>query len=93
MSKPLMLDAAVSLALRVGYMNVTRKMLAERCETANSTVSYHFGSMEKLQTAIIKRAIEKRLLVVVAQGLTARDWHALRAPQELKDAAARIIAA
>lgn len=93
MSKSLMLDNAVSLAMRVGFQNVTRKMLAERSGTANSTVSYHFGSMEKLQAAIIRRAIEKRLLVVVAQGLTARECHALQAPQELKDAAARIIAA
>jgi AcrR family transcriptional regulator len=93
MSKAIMLDSAVRLASRIGYQNVTRRVLAQESGTANSTVSYHFGSMEKLRTSIIKRAIELGHCAVVAQGIAARDWHALRAPQILKDAAAKFIAA
>jgi hypothetical protein len=87
-----MLDHAVRLAARIGYQNITRKILATEAGTANSTVSYHFGSMENLRSAIIKRAIELGSSTVVAQGIVARDWHALRAPQSLKDAAATFIA-
>lgn len=81
------------LSGRVGYLNITRRQVAAKAEVANGTVSYHFPTMQKLQDAVIKRAIDLRLLPIIAQGLIARNWHALRLPQELKDAAAQYLAA
>lgn len=93
MSKSTILDAAVSLASRVGYTNITRKAVAEKAGVANGTVSYHFVSMEKLENAVMKRAIETGLIAIIAQGLVAKHRAARLAPQELKDAAAKLLAA
>jgi AcrR family transcriptional regulator len=93
LSKQHILDVAVTLSLRAGYHNLTRKAIADAAEVATGTVSYHFGAMEKLQNAVMREAVQKRYLLIVAQGLTNANWYAQHAPEELRKAAAKFLAA
>lgn len=93
MSRQYILDSAVTLALRIGYSNLTRKAVANHAGVATGTVSYHFGAMEKLQNAVMREAVQKRYLLIVAQGMANANRYAQQAPEELRKAAAKFLAA
>lgn len=79
-----LLDAAVALATRHGYMNVTRHMIAERAGVTPALVPYYFGTMNELRRAIMSEAIRVRALRIIAQGIADGHPKAKRAPDELK---------
>lgn len=87
------LDGAVQIAQRVGFRHVTRRLAATKADCALATVSYHFGSIPKLHDAIMRRAVEMRILSVVAQGLAEKHRAAMDAPYSVRQAAAKLIAA
>lgn len=93
MSKDIILDAAIMLATHSGFRNVTRKAIAEKAQVGTGTVSYHFGSMARLHTAIIRAGVKRELLVIVAQGLVDKHRDALAAPAALRIKAAKLLAA
>jgi AcrR family transcriptional regulator len=93
MSKATILDAAVAVALRSNYRTVTRKAIASKAKVATGTVSYHFGSMTRLRDAIIKRGVDGRLPVIVAQGLADKHRLTRKIAPDLKAAAIKLIAA
>ena len=82
-----LLDTALVLARVVGYQNVERAQLAERCECSTGTVSKYFGTMKNLKRAIISHAIARCDLVVIAQGIVAGESKARAVKPELKRAA------
>lgn len=81
------LDAAVALSKTLGYLNVTRKGIALRALCSEAAVSAHFGTMKKLQRAVMSAAIARRELSIISQGLAAGDSKARAACQEIKEAA------
>lgn len=85
--KQQILDAAVKLAETKGYSHVTRDNIAACAECAPALISNYFGTMISLRRDIMRAAIRMRSLPVIAQGLAARDPHAQKAPDELKQAA------
>jgi AcrR family transcriptional regulator len=85
------LDGAVEIATRVGFRNVTRRLAAEKAKCALATVSYHFGSIPALHSAIIRRGVELELSLIVAQGLAEGHDAALKAPRSLRQKARRHI--
>jgi AcrR family transcriptional regulator len=87
--KDTILDGAVQLATHVGFRKVTRKMAAEKAGCALATVSYHFGSIPALHSAIIERGVELGLSIIVAQGLAEGHDAALKAPRALRAKARR----
>lgn len=91
--KQQILDASVMLAARVGFRHVTRKLAADKAGCALATVSYHWQSMGKLHDAIMRRAVELHLPLIVAQGLAEGHKVARDAPYTLRNAAAKLIAA
>lgn len=82
------LSAAMQLANLKGYKRVTRADIAKRADVATGSVSYHFGSMRKLQDAMVERAIEAKNLKLLGQALSNRHPLALKAPDALRKAAA-----
>lgn len=82
--RPKILKAALTLAVSVGFNRLTRSQVAKEAEVAPGSVSYHFEDMKGLQTAVMREAIDKRNLAVVAQGLIARNRIALYAPADLR---------
>lgn len=78
------LEAAVTLAEETHYTQVTRQGVATEARIAPTLISYHFSTMPQLRRAIMRYAVHNEHLVVIAQGLVARDPQALKAASELQ---------
>lgn len=87
------LDAALKLAQAEGFGIVSRDKIAKVLECAPGTVSHHFGTMTQFRRALMRHAIEKENLAVLAQGLAAKNEHAQKAPAGLKKRALASLAA
>jgi len=72
-SKPAILKAAVKLANDVGLFQFSRVDVANAAEVGESTVSYHFGTMPQLRTAIAQHAIEHEMLKILADARAGRE--------------------
>lgn len=86
------LAAALRLAEWFGYTNVTRDQVAARIGVAPSLIPHYMGTMASLRRKIMREAVRLECLPVIAQGLAVRDPHALAAPPELRQRAARHLA-
>ena len=81
------LEAAVALASDSHYTQITRQAIADAADIAPTLISHHFGTMPQLRRALMRYAVHGEHLQVIAQGLAARDPHALRASPGLRTAA------
>jgi AcrR family transcriptional regulator len=86
------LAAAVEAARVHGYTRLTREQVAARIGIAPSLVPHYMGTMGALRRKIMREAVRVECLPVIAQGLAARDPHAMAAPAELRQRAARSLA-
>ena len=97
------LDAAITLARRAYYTDVTRDAIAKELAVSPATIQYHFGTMKTLRRALVRHSIagsdpengrrkvyQKRCARVLAQALMAGDPHAEKAPAYLRSIAARV---
>ena len=82
--KEAIVDVALKLAAATHYTQVQRKQIADELGVTPPALTYHFGTMELLRRAIIRAAIDREDLVVIAQGLVAQDKHAKKAPETLR---------
>ena len=82
------LAAAVTLAAKVGYKNITREAITDRAGCSPRLLNYYYSTMDQLKRDVMRHAIKERVLAIVAQGLTAKDPHAMKAPDDLKKLAA-----
>lgn len=81
------LAVALPLASKVGYTHVTREAIAASAGIPASLISYHMGTMPDLRRHIMREALRVECLPVIAQGIVARDRHALKAPSDLREKA------
>ncbi len=65
--KATILGAAVSLARKNGLHRLTRLAVANAAECGAGTVSYHFGDMIGLVTAVVEYAVQHEVVEVLAQ--------------------------
>lgn len=91
--KKQILDAALDLAERRGYSTITRDSIATAAGCAPGLVSAYFGTMINFRRDIMRAAIREERLPIIAQGLAAKDPHARKAPDPLKQAALETLAA
>lgn len=87
------LDAGVTLAEKYGMQAVTRPRVAAESGLSAGTVSNAFGSMDALRDAVMVAAVQREIVVIIAQGLAERYPAAMNAPAELKQRALAQIAA
>lgn len=85
--KEQILNATIELAISIGYKNITRLAIANSLNINESLVSHYFGTMKELKTKILRVAIRKEILSIIAQGIVAEDPLALKAPEALKQRA------
>ncbi len=78
------LAAALIVATNGHYARMTRAQIAEQAGVAGPTVQHYLGTMPKVRKAVMREAVNRRCLVVIAQGLLAKDQHALYAPEALR---------
>lgn len=89
-------DHILSVACRLAsagttYDRLTRDQIGAASGVSGSAVQYHFGTMANLRRDVMRYAVARGLAAVVAQGLAARDPHALRAPSAIREAAIKCL--
>lgn len=85
--KDQIMAAALSVAKAAGYQNVTRERIADSAACSPASVSNYFGTMTQMKRAIMRAAVNQKVLPIIAQGLAAKDPQALKAPEDTKRAA------
>lgn len=87
------LAAALKMATRDGYQRITRDTIARAAGVSEALVTHYLGTMPELRRAVMREAIRAGCLPVIAQGLAARDRHALKAPAAIRTEALKSLAA
>jgi AcrR family transcriptional regulator len=82
-----LIDAALDEAEAVGYSHCTRLGIAQRANVSEGLVSLYFGTMPQLRRQIVRHAVARSRLPIIAQALAAKDPHAQKAPPEVQRAA------
>jgi len=91
-SKAAILGAAVTIARRNGLFKFSRIDVAEEAEVGESTVSYHFGTMKDLRTAIVQYAVKNEILSILADARASRESVGVPMSEELRNKVAAHIA-
>ncbi len=87
-----LIDAALALSERHGYANVTHDAVAEAAKVSRGLVVHYLGTAPNMRRDIMRAAISRSVVRVVAQGLAAGDRHAAKASPELKRKASKLVA-
>jgi len=91
--KAQIIDAALIVAKEVGYEKVTRDRVAAQANVSTGCISLHFSPIDLLKNAVMKHAVKREVVEVVAQGLANRHPAAMKAPQKLKERAVKQLTA
>lgn len=81
------LAVALTMAERDGFNNLRRDAVAEEAGVATGQVNHMFETMDKLRRAVMKAAVNREILPIIAQGLANGDKVAHEAPVWLKQKA------
>lgn len=81
------LSVTLQLSLEVGYTNVTRERISAVIGITKQAVQHHIDSMAELRQDVMRVALLRECLPVIAQGMANRDPIALMAPPELLERA------
>lgn len=84
------LDRAVALAKKAGYLNLTREAVAECAGVSGSLVSQYF-TMPALREAVMETAVMKSIPEIIAQGIVNQNIVAMAAPVKLRRQAAKLL--
>lgn len=82
------MECAVLVSQEIGYANMTRAAVAERARCSTALVNHYWGEFRLLQDKVMKVAVERELLPIIAQGLLDKHPAALFAPRALQERAA-----
>tara|TARA_R110000744_G_scaffold63350_2_gene130384 strand:- start:785 stop:1111 length:327 start_codon:yes stop_codon:yes gene_type:complete len=95
--RELIVITVLALAQGMNYKKVRRVDIAEALGISGPAVQYHFGTMPKLQRAVMRAACrraavgDENALRVVAQGLADGNSFAVRVSDEIKKKASEAI--
>lgn len=81
------LTAAVEIAATRGWRSLTRDAVAGATGLAQGTINLRWGTVDRLRAAVMRDAVARGLLDVVAAGLGEQHPDALAAPLEMRRAA------
>ena len=83
-----LLDVALDLAVKHGYRRVTRYDLAEAVGCSPGLVNVYYATMQELRDKVMRAAIRRGILPIIAEGLAEGHVDALAIPKELRRKAA-----
>lgn len=78
------LEAAVSLAAKVGYRRITREAVANAAGVATGCINLAYGTMDRLRDAVLREAVARQHVEIVKQGLADGAEITRNLPPELK---------
>lgn len=87
----IILEAAIRLAESKGYTRITRDDIAAAAGCSTGLVSRYLGTMPQMRRTIMRRAVERGVARIVAQGLADGNPHAAKATLELRAQAAALL--
>ena len=87
-----LLDVALDMAADIGIDNLTRDGIADAAGVSHCLVTFRLGQKTELLRNVMRRAIKKENLAVLAQGLARNDKVAAKATPDLKQRAAAWLA-
>lgn len=91
--KAAILDAAVGAAQKHTFAGLRLHHIATAAGCSNALVVSHFGTMTKLRRAVMRQAIARELLPIIANGIATQDPTATRADRDLKKRALATLSA
>lgn len=83
-----LLDTALQLAVQNGWRNLTHHGVAVAAGVSNGLVVARLGTKTELLRDVMRRAVNRGVVPVVAEGLAVGDKHACRAGEALRALAA-----
>lgn len=89
--KAAILAAAIEEAKEQGYQWITRDAVAKRAGVGAGSVNVAFGRMVELKRAVLREAVARRIVEIVAQGLADQHPIAKDAPPDLKREAVALL--
>jgi hypothetical protein len=87
-----LLDIAVNLAAADGWRTLTREAIALAAGVSPALVSLRLGTADAMRRSVMRQAVKRRIVRVVAEGLAMDDKHARKADESLKRLAAEWVA-
>ncbi len=87
------LEAGLELAREHGYQKVSREKIADKIGCSVGTITHRCGTMDAFRRSLMRLAVAREDLKVIAQGLVAGDRFAKAASDELKKRAMAAVAA
>ena len=85
--KEAVLEAALLVAQKIGFNKMRACDIAEKAECSHGLVFARWTTLGQLRRAVMRAAIQRRVLSIVAEGLALGDKDARKAPDDLKKAA------
>lgn len=85
------LEAALRASHKHGFATVRLQDIATEAECGYGTVSLYFNTMTQMRRAVVRAAIKREDLSIIAQALGIGDATARRAPIELKEKAVQTL--
>ena len=87
-----LMTAALAVAHRDGYRQMSCDAVANEANCSRALITKYFGTMTQLRRAVMRAAVTRNHLPVIAQGLAANDAQAHEASTQAKyDALARVL--
>ena len=85
------LEAALRATRKCGFASVRIQDIAIEAGCGYGTVSLYFNTMLQMRRAVMRAAIKREDLAILAQGLGIRDATARKAPQDMKEKAVKTL--
>lgn len=71
-NKTAMIDAALKMAEKIGFASLTRVKVAEACRVSPGLVSQRFGTLDAMRRDILRAAMKKESLSVLAYAVATK---------------------
>lgn len=85
--KEMILCTAVEMSIKIGYQHLIRDEVAKEARVSGALINRYFVTIDDLKKEVLRVAIEKEIVEIVAQALGARDTEVLKISEELKQKA------
>lgn len=90
--KKQLLDVAVNLAARDGFINLRMLQVATAAQCSNATVVGYFKTMNNLRRAVMRQAVKAGVLSIIGEGIIMRDPVAIKVPADVRQKALAALA-
>lgn len=81
------LDAAIVIAETQGFLAIRRDGVAIKAGVSMGQINHAFGTLCQLKRSLMRAAVQREVLSVIAFGIVTGDKEALKASDELKQKA------